>query len=158
MKIYLASRYSRREELLGYKSFLEDKGHTVNSRWLLGTHQLDNRGTPIGDTGEALVEGGSECEAAHMLRQKFLSEDLEDVTNAEWVISFTEQPRAPLVGRGGRHVEFGYVLGLNYAWRQHNPTRLTVVGYRENLFHWHPSVEFYYNWDDFVSRHAWEKV
>lgn len=57
MKIYLAARYSRREELCGYRSELEARGHRVQARWLNGEHQLSNEGTPIGENGEALVEG-----------------------------------------------------------------------------------------------------
>lgn len=36
MRIYLAARYSRREELLGYRADLEAAGHIVTSRWLAG--------------------------------------------------------------------------------------------------------------------------
>ena len=41
MKIYLAARYSRREELCGYRSELEAIGHTVTSRWLNGKPQRE---------------------------------------------------------------------------------------------------------------------
>jgi len=49
MKIYLAARYSRREELAAYRTELEALGHTVQARWLNGEHQLANDGTPGAD-------------------------------------------------------------------------------------------------------------
>jgi len=47
MKIYLASRYSRREELCGYRTQLESMGVEVTSRWLNGAHQISDTGVPI---------------------------------------------------------------------------------------------------------------
>src|SRR5690348_13792693 len=109
MKIYLASRYSRRLELCEYRSQLQALGHVIPARWLNGGHQLDNGGNPISEDGEALVEIGRDFQAAE-LRQKFARDDWEDVTSAELVISFTEAPRSGH-SRGGRHVEFGIALG-----------------------------------------------
>lgn len=40
-KIYLAARYTRREELCAYRAELEQAGFTVTSRWLNGDHQID---------------------------------------------------------------------------------------------------------------------
>jgi hypothetical protein len=140
MKIYLASRYSRRAELCIWRHQLEDIGHTVTSRWLNGSHQISDAGLPIGDHGEKLVEGdgGSESEEANRLRAHFVIEDCADVAAADIVISFTEPPRSALGNRGGRHVEFGMAVALR--------KRLIVVGYRENLFHWLPEVEFFEDW------------
>lgn len=136
MRIYLAARYSRREELCAYRSALEVMGHTVTSRWLNGTHQINDTGAPIGDHGESLIEsdGSSDVRAAADLRLKFAQEDVADVVAADAVISFTERPRST-GNRGGRHVEFGIALALG--------KRLIVVGHRENLFHWMSSVEFF---------------
>ena len=81
MKIYLAARYSRREELVAYRKQLQDIGHDVQARWLNGEHQLANDGTPIGENGAALVEGTlrsgeqlsehEQTERAAALRTKF---------------------------------------------------------------------------------------
>lgn len=136
MKIYLASRYSRREELCGYRTELETLGHTVTSRWLNGKHQISNTGQPIGDTGEALVE--SDSAEANELRAHFVTEDCQDVYDADMVVSFTEPPRSALGNRGGRHVEFG----LGVAWNK----KMVVVGHRENLFHWLDGVVFFQDW------------
>jgi hypothetical protein len=149
MKIYLAARYSRREELCVYRDQLRTLGHDVQARWLNGEHQLANDGAPIGENGEALVEGTlrsgerlSEHEQsarATELRSRFALDDWEDVNAAELVISFTEPPRSK-ANRGGRHVEYGIALA--------NKIRVIVVGYRENIFHWLPQVEFFATWEE----------
>lgn len=138
MRIYLASRYSRREELCGYRTFLEAAGHSVTSRWLNGKHQIANDGAPIGDDGEALVEHGQGAKA-HALRMMFAEEDLEDVRVADLVVCFTEQPRSGH-SRGGRHVEFGYALGLG--------KKIAVVGPRENLFCWCEEIIHFDTWEE----------
>lgn len=79
MKIYLAARYSRREELCRYRSELEDLGHQVTSRWLHGNHQID--------------DAGLSAEAAQDERIRFATEDWQDLMDADWCISFTEVPR-----------------------------------------------------------------
>ena len=136
--IYLASRYSRREELCEYRNQLQDLGLVVQARWLNGGHQLSDRGIPIGEDGAALVEGGEQNEASAILRSKFAQDDWEDVNAADTVISFTEPPRSS-ANRGGRHVEYGIALA--------NKARVIVIGYRENIFHWLPQVEFYSDWN-----------
>lgn len=145
MRIYLASRYSRRVELCGYRDQLQKLGLDVQARWLNGEHQLSNEGTPIGENGDALVEddgtGGSgmrDLKSAE-LRAHFANDDWEDVTQADCVISWTEPPRSS-ANRGGRHVEFGIALAMG--------KRCIVIGYRENIFHWLPQVEFYQTWED----------
>jgi len=148
MKIYLAARYSRREELCGYREQLRALGHDVQARWLNGEHQLANDGISIGENGEALVEGvlrsgeriseHDQTRAAE-LRTQFALDDWEDVNAANLVINFTEPPRSK-ANRGGRHVEYGIALA--------NKARVIVVGHRENIFHWLPQVEFFANWEE----------
>ncbi len=148
MRIYLASRYSRREELCEYRKQLEAMGHDVQARWLNGEHQLDNAGTPIGENGAALVEGqlrsgeqlseNERTERAAALRTKFAQDDWEDCMAAELQINFTEAPRSS-ANRGGRHVECGIALA--------QCIRVIIVGHRENIFHWLPQVEFVETWE-----------
>jgi hypothetical protein len=85
MRIYIASRYDRRFEMLGVTGVLMRAGHDVTSRWIEGR----------GD--------GPELEAR---------EDVADVLRADCLLSFTEEPTAgvPWSARGGRHVEFGVAL------------------------------------------------
>jgi hypothetical protein len=146
MRIYLAGRYSRRLELCGYREQLRAIGHTVEAVWLNGEHQIDDGGTPIGEHGEALVEGlrpgerlhqEDQSERAAKLRQKFARDDFRDVIMAEMTILFTEPPRsAP--SREGRMVEFGIALG--------RMQRIVVVGPRENIFCWLEDVRHFENW------------
>jgi hypothetical protein len=148
MRIYLAARYSRREELCGYRKELEAMGHEVRARWLDGQHQISDAGVPIGDSGEALVESDDvDGSRAAELRARFAQHDWEDVIGADLVISFTEPPRTS-GSRGGRHVEFGIALARG--------ARVIVVGYRENLFHWLPCVCFAHTWGDLRSLMAQE--
>lgn len=152
MKVYLAARYSRRVEILGYAEELRAAGHEVTSRWLNGSHQISTTGAPLGDAGEALVEGddGGMSEKAKRLRAGFVQEDVTDMLAASVIVSFTEPPRT-VHNRGGRHVEFGFCLGFNWASRRLDNSleyRLIVVGYRENLFHYLPEVEFYATWEE----------
>lgn len=136
MRIYLASRYSRRLELCEYRSALEAVGHTVTSRWLNGSHQVSDGGTPLTEAGESLVEGddgGTSPEAAR-LREQFAYEDFRDVEQCDQLIAFTEPPRSN-ASRGGRHVELGLALGMR--------KRVWVVGYRENIFCWLDDVRFF---------------
>jgi len=122
--IYLASRYSRREELCEYREQLRAAGHHVTSRWLNGEHQ-------------ALDTNGSELPGTPQQAMTFAADDFGDLMAADVVISFTEPPRsAP--NRGGRHVEFGMAIATG--------KRVLVVGYRENVFHCLPRVEFCETW------------
>jgi hypothetical protein len=148
--LYLAGRYSRRRELAQCREVLHalsDAGKfawpvQVEARWLDGEHQIDDEGKPIGEAGEALVEGeplrdGEIVSAedtssrAAVLRWRFCSEDLQDVVGCDLLVAFSETPRSN-ASRGGRHVEFGIAMGLS--------KKLYVIGPRENIFHWHPSV------------------
>lgn len=126
--IYLAARYSRREELLGYKADLEAMGHTITSRWLAGSHQIDDAGLSAEGTREE--------------RERFATEDWEDVRAAEWCIAFTERPRVSN-SRGGRHVELGAAL----AWGK----RVIVVGPAENVFCCLTQVERHDTWEGFLT-------
>ena len=128
VNVYLAARYSRREELNWYKRDLEQRGHKVTSRWLLGGHQ-------ISDAALQDDHGDQGFEASE--RQRFAQEDWEDLVAADVVISFTETPRSSS-SRGGRHVEFGAALALGKA--------CIVVGPRENVFHCLPQVTVVDSW------------
>lgn len=140
MRIYLAARYSRRLELCDYREQLREMGHTVQAVWLDGEHQISDHGTPIGEHGEALVEGddGSQSARAAALRQKFAHDDFRDVSMCELLIAFTEPPRSN-ASRGGRHVELGIAMGMmKQVW---------VVGPRENIFCWLEDVRQFDTWE-----------
>jgi nucleoside 2-deoxyribosyltransferase len=113
MKVYLAAQFSRRDELREYAEFLRFRGVDVTSRW------LEEKGDLSGDINDP----------------KFAEEtaiiDLEDVRRADAILFFAENP---LIGvkRGGRHVEFGYAVGLR--------KEVYTVGPRENIFNYLPEV------------------
>ena len=117
MKIYLAARWGRRSELRGYRDELEKMGHTVTSRW------LDDH-----DTGDA-------DNAAFVATQ-----DLDDIIDANALIFFGEDPLLGLGKRGGRHVEFGFAFACA------PPKTVFLVGPRENVFHYLPSVLWFEQW------------
>jgi hypothetical protein len=125
VKIFLSSRYSRREELCRYRDELQAMGHTVTSRWLV---------TSWRETDES---GGSSA-APPEYRQEFATKDMVDVECCDCLIAFNEEPRSG--GRGGRHVEYGAALAMGKL--------LIVVGHRENIFHHHHRVHFYPTWED----------
>lgn len=80
----------------------------------------------------------SDHESMEAQRREFAQHDWDDVMAADVVISFTEQPRTAGGSRGGRHVEFGAALAAG--------KRCIVVGWRENVFHCLPQVEFFPTW------------
>ncbi len=150
MIIYLAARYSRRLELCGYREELRAMGHTVQAVWLDGEHQISDTGTPIGESGEALVEGKRDGENLHpdevsdraaTLRRKFAIDDFQNVKDCELLIAFTEPPRSGGGrNRGGRHVELGIALGQG--------KKIMIVGPRENLFCWLPEIDQCDCWEE----------
>ena len=126
-KVYFASRYSRHLEMQEYcRIITRDSNSIVTSRWIWGNHQIDDKGLSQ--------------ETRQEERERFAREDYEDLMNADLVISFTEVPRSTN-SRGGRHVEFGIALGCG--------KRVVVIGYRENVFHCLPQVEFYASFEEF---------
>jgi hypothetical protein len=128
MKIYLCSRYSRRDEMRGVRREIHKQGHhTIVSRWL--------------DTDwECKTSDRTSSAAPSEYREKYAKIDTEDVLACDCLVAFTEKPDAG--GRGGRHVEFGIAIALE--------KRQIVVGYRENLFYYLPQVEICSNTDDLL--------
>lgn len=77
--VYLAGRYSRREEFQGYAQELAVAGiGRVEARWLTEEHDWDGSQEP-----------GAELEAA----RRFAQDDLEDLSRAHAVVVFTEAER-----------------------------------------------------------------
>lgn len=134
-RVYLAARYSRREELCGYAKELRAMGYLVDARWLLGEHQIHDRALAVEAATQTIPPEGL----------LFAQDDVADVLAAQIVICFSEAPRSGN-SRGGRHVEFGMALALKVVGYQRAP-RLIVVGPRENVFHCLPEVEVYASWE-----------
>lgn len=89
MKIYLAARWSRREEMVEVRRQLENLGATITARWLTDP---EHRG------GDAKSQAFNAMLANH---------DREDLGAADMVVYF-----GPGGSRGGCHVEFGMALAL----------------------------------------------
>lgn len=148
MRIYLASRYGRREELVGYRRDLEAAGHECVSSWLDGTERRLDSGKMLGADGVTLVESSDNSNAAAELRARCARADLLELVQADAIVVFAEHKPCGVIS-GGHHVEFGIALGINYAGAMVCNTstlRLLVVGRRGNLFHWTKGVEFYPDW------------
>jgi len=138
--VYLAAPYYRKDEIQGYKDFLQDMCNVeVTARWMEEAH------APTTQMSEVGVD-------LHIL---YARNDLEDVYLADMVVSFTEPleygERAITYDfynrakRGGRHVEFGFGLALG--------REMVIVGPRENIFHNLPGVKQYDTFEDFVANH-----
>lgn len=128
MKIYLAARYSRNDEMRDVRDVLTALGHEVTSRW------IDQHGGSLLESivAERLNTGPAEC-------SKYAEIDVADLMAADTVISFTSAEGG---GKGGRHVELGLALGL--------AKRVIICGPRENVFHTLPAVEWYPDWQRLV--------
>ena len=115
MKVYLAARFDRRDELREHRRHLK---HAFNidctSRW------LDNHGLDEGFTYSS--QRLALC----------ASEDIEDIRAADVLVAFTETPDVGYTS-GGRHVELGFALALGKP--------IIVVGSIENVFHQLCSVD-----------------
>lgn len=111
MKIYIAGRYSRRDEFREVAKQLEEMGHEVTSRWLQENEPLQSH---MGDhTPEWYA--------------KTAQTDLEDISAADAVLFYAEDPKVG-TPRGGRHVEFGYAIAQGKF--------IFVIGPEENIFHY----------------------
>jgi hypothetical protein len=119
--VYLAARWSRREEIEKYAAQLAVMDIRVTSRWLTDP---DHR---LADQPDSQA-----------FNSKLAMHDLEDVTTAEALIYF-----APGGTRGGSHVEFGMALAQK--------KRLFWVGEREHVFSWLRNVELFPDWSHLLA-------
>lgn len=113
MKIYIAARYGRRDEANSVAFHLRENGHEITSTWI---NQVEDE------------MGYTESEGTTM---GMAIKDLDEIRDADAIVALSEVDTNPW-GRGGRHVEFGYAIGLE--------KRIYVVGPMENLFHYLPQV------------------
>lgn len=124
--VYLAARFSRRAELQGYVPLFERAGFEVTSRWITTKQHVDTLGISQEEyDADPHADRVNEMSEAH---QRDVAEmDLEDVARAQAFVAFTEPPAGPAGSRGGRHVEYGYALGLNKT--------IIICGPREAFFY-----------------------
>jgi nucleoside 2-deoxyribosyltransferase len=121
LKIYLASRYSRREEMSEYAKALQDLGFEIVSTWVKGDRDI------LGNPEKA---------------KEFATQDRYDLLRADIVINFAE-PKEVDYPRGSRHTEFGMAYERGKV--------CYVVGIHgielENVFHHLEGVLVYESWD-----------
>lgn len=110
MRIYLAARFGRRVEMRAIALRLLELGHDITSRWVWSDNKHVDDGVNVPEP---------------LLARGFADDDLEDLSNAQLVISFMEPPG--VASRGGRHTEFGYALAKG--------KQLWIVGQPEHIFH-----------------------
>ena len=122
MRIYLASRYGRRQELAEYATMFKATGHEVTSRWRLGTHEAsDGDSSRWGD---------------------FAQDDLDDIQHSDLLVAFTESQMFP---RGSRHVELGIALGLGLRVIVVGPLE-NVFCYLPGIIHYDTWADFATGW------------
>lgn len=135
--IYLAARYSRREELQGYATQLSDLGLAdVPARWLWEDHDWD------GDT--SLLEDGTAGESL-LKAQRFAMDDVADLERSHAVVLFTEE--AGNYRRGGSLVEYGLALALQ--------KHIVIVGPAPNVFCTLPLAIRLGSWTDALAHLVW---
>ncbi len=123
MRIYLASRYSRRTELRGYGAALRQLGHTITASWLFETPAWVDDGVRLGSTDA--------------INARVAVQDTADIDACDTLIGFTDEP---LYGfnRGGKDREIGYAMGKG--------KRVLLVGVHQCCFDFHPSVTHFPDW------------
>jgi hypothetical protein len=122
-KVYIAARYTRKEEMKDVRDRLEFNGIEVTSSWLDEPHSANTQLNELPDNHNA----------------HYAIADLVDIVRADEIIFFSESELTP---RGGRHVEFGYALAT--------AKEVTVIGPRENIFHYLGRVKVYETLDQYL--------
>lgn len=128
MKVYIAARFSQRPMAYALAQALIAHGHEMSCRWVM-RHQ------------DHVMPEGLSPQAEDAERERFAREDIEDMEAASWCISIMEEPRNN--SRGGRHVEFGYMLAKG--------AFMTIIGPRETVFHHLPTVQHFGSMADFMA-------
>lgn len=122
MKLYLAAPYSWKDRIREYRAQLREIGVEVTSNWLDEPHAANV----------------TLAEVQNSQLRHYAEMDLVDIERADGILFFSVDPSI-LMARGGRHVEFGYAMGIG--------RKLFVVGPKENIFHYQPNVILFETWE-----------
>ncbi len=127
LKVYLAARYDRRDELRKYREVLQSLGIQVTSRWL---DENTSTNSQMGDETEAFY-----VETAAI--------DITDIERADAFILFSENPLEGFK-RGGRHFESGYAFKAKKV--------IYVIGeWKENVFHYLPGMVHFATFEELTT-------
>ena len=131
LKIYLAARMGRKEEMRGYAETLEEHGHRLMSAWVK-------------------TEGDDGSYDGYTLT-KFAELDLRCLEQCDAFILFTDAPGEEIPGasRGGRFVEMGYAIAKK--------KRLCVIGPLENIFCRLQGIEQFDTIEEFLKKYGGAK-
>jgi hypothetical protein len=132
MRFYLAARYSRIAEMRCVAGILVEMGHDISCRWIQ-SDEADIMCDWTADRQDALDSERSACAFG----------DILDINQADSLICFSDPPRSNVPSRGGHNVEIGVALGAG--------KNIYVVGPRENVFYFHPSVHVFEKMDDLLA-------
>lgn len=124
-KVYLAARYSRRNEMRSVARRLYDAGIGTTSQWLFENCALDHH----------LDEFPGD------LNSKTAQVDLDDIRKADTLVFFAEDPEVG-VPRGGRHFECGYAFAIG--------KRVVCIGGPENVFLYMPTIVHFPTLEEFI--------
>jgi nucleoside 2-deoxyribosyltransferase len=105
MFVYIAAPYPERDAAIQVMERIEAAGFRVTSTWLREHDELAD---------------------------KYARLDLEDIRRSQIVVALNP-PAYHNAGTGGRHVEFGFALGLKRP--------VVLVGERSNIFHYLDDIE-----------------
>jgi nucleoside 2-deoxyribosyltransferase len=110
LSIYLASHYSRKEEIKAVATALTQIGVVITSTWI---HERAKSQSQLGDVSrQSLRKNGNR--------------DLKEIRKAEWLVLFSVSPTVKFT-RGGSVYENGYAHGIG--------KKCFVVGPEQNIFH-----------------------
>ena len=136
VKVYLASRYSRRAELNGYADQLRASGHECTSRWLQGDDQ--RHGAEAAQAVETARFGSVPVESGAL----FAEDDIADIRAADIFVVFTS-PTQP--GDTSKPSRGGFQVEMGVAWGYLLP--IILVGPRVNIFYCLPEVMQVTSWE-----------
>ncbi len=123
MKIYLASRWGRKNEMAQLANYLKIWGQSVTSRWI-DEPKMDQK-----EDGNYTEDWHPDSDVAIDVARR----DLRSIAGSSHLVLFTDRSRSGVTG--GRHCEFGFALA--------HPFVLTiVVGPRTNPFHYLANYHF----------------
>ena len=127
---YLAASYSRKDEMRRHAMVLENTyGHTIASSW-------QNQERPEFAAEELATTEGILAAENHAVR------DFREIRGCYVLLLFTQEPSG---GKGGSSIEFGYAFAAS--------KQVHVIGPRRNVFHAHPGIAHWADWDAFVEEY-----